>query len=145
MNRIEKVNYGPLCIDEKMKLRTNLEHHCWPRLSVILFFGRASSTCMFLNSEPRFLISAFASKHSPSVSERSVPSGFWVQSFLKSEKSVLIDLTTKSTLKLIVEFSVNFPVSDCDRYIARKLSFWTYIARLHRGGILGLCFCNAVF
>ena len=38
------------------------------------------------------------------VCERSALSGFWVQScFLKSENSVLIDLTTKSTKKLMAE------------------------------------------
>ena len=59
---------------------------------------------MFLNWEPVFLLSAFASRHSSSVCERSALSGFWVQScFLKSEDSVLIDLTTKSTKKLMVE------------------------------------------
>ena len=78
---------------------------------------------MFLNSEPRFLLSAFASRHSSSVCGRCVLSGFWVQSFLKSENSVVIDLTTKSTQKLIVEPPANFPVTDCDRYIARKLAF----------------------
>ena len=42
---------------------------------------------------------------------------------LKSENSVLIDLTTKSTTKLMVEPPANFPVTDCDKYIVRKLAF----------------------
>jgi len=35
------------------------------------------------------------------------------------------------SLKLVVEPPVNVPVTDCDRYIARKLSFGTYTTLLH--------------
>ena len=56
--------------------------------------------------------------------ERSALSGFWVQTcFVKSENSVLMDLTTKSTKKLMVEPPANFPVTVCDKYIEMKLAF----------------------